>query len=200
MQSNNKQWLHKQKAVTLVELLIVIAIVGIISSIALPSYRSLVITNRINSFATNLHGSLLLARTEAIKRSRSVAICKSSNADHTVPSCDVTASIAGTNTGWGSGWLIFVDSNNDGLFLAPDVLLRVQSNFISSVNDGSIVPTNPDGSAGNEFIAFNATGQTVAAINFVINRPTSDTVASHNKAVCVLVGGRARSGLAPNCP
>lgn len=195
MRSNTIQKIHKQRAVTLVELMIVIALTAIIAGIAIPSYQNLINTNRISSYATNLHSAMLLARTEAITRSRPVVICKSANPNAAAPVCDLTPSANGVNTGWGSGWLIFVDADNNNIFNGLDILIKVQPGFIPTPADGSIVT-----STGVEFIAFNMTGQTTAAGNFVINRPASDSVVAHDRAVCVLVGGRARVGAAPNCP
>lgn len=199
MRSDKINELTWQSGVSLIELLVVVAITAIVASIGIPSYRSFVVTNRIVSYTSNLHGSLILARTEAIKRSQRIVLCKSSNADAVSPTCDVTASVNGTNTGWGSGWLIFADVNANNLFGPGDILIKVQTATIQDASYGSIVPTNPDGSAGNEFLAFNATGQTTAALNFMISRPSSDPDATHDKAVCVLAGGRARSGNAPSC-
>jgi prepilin-type N-terminal cleavage/methylation domain-containing protein len=199
MRSDKINELTWQSGVSLIELLVVVAITAIVAGIGIPSYQSFVITNRIVSYSSNLHGSLILARTEAIKRGQRIVLCKSSNADAAAPTCDATASVNGTNTGWGSGWLTFADVNANNLFDAGDILVKVQTSTIQDASFGSVVPTNQDGSAGNEFLVFNATGQTAGALNFRINRPGSDTDATHDKAVCVLAGGRARSGNAPNC-
>ncbi len=195
MRRKNIQYQFKQRAVTLIELMIVIALTGIIASIAIPSYKDFIVKNNISSFASNLHGALMLARTEAITRGLPVAICKSTNPNALVPACDGTASSNGINTGWGSGWLIFVNPNRDGVFPGGNTLIRAQPGFIASANLGSIVPSD-----GIEFILFNMTGQTTIGKNFVINRPANDNVATHDKAVCILTGGRVRVGPAPNCP
>lgn len=59
---------------TLVEILIVIAIVGILASLAAPSFSELIKSQRIKSMATDLNSSLTLARSEAIKRNKNVTL------------------------------------------------------------------------------------------------------------------------------
>lgn len=52
---------------TLLELLVTITIVGILSSIAVPSFRSLILNQRIKTASFDLVASLTTARSEAIK-------------------------------------------------------------------------------------------------------------------------------------
>lgn len=59
---------------SLVELLIVIVIVGILAAIAVPSYREFVAGQRIRTASFDFVAVLTLARSEAIKRSATVAI------------------------------------------------------------------------------------------------------------------------------
>ena len=56
------------------ELLIVVAIIGILASLAAPSFSELIKSQRIKSMATDINASLTLARSEAIKRNRNVTM------------------------------------------------------------------------------------------------------------------------------
>ena len=53
---------------TIIELLIVVAIAGVMVTIALPNLRDLIVRMRVKTFTTDMHASLMMARSEAIKR------------------------------------------------------------------------------------------------------------------------------------
>jgi len=59
---------------TLIELLIVLVLVGILATVAAPNMRDFVIRNRLKTAASDLHFSIALARSEAIKRNSAVTI------------------------------------------------------------------------------------------------------------------------------
>lgn len=59
---------------TLVELMIVITIVGVLASIAVPAYRDFVASSRVRNASFDLIALLTLARSEAIKRNANVAV------------------------------------------------------------------------------------------------------------------------------
>ena len=109
----------KKRGFTLVELLVVLAITGILLAIVVPSYAFFVNTNRLAAVTNGLVSAIQLARSEAVKRGTRVTVCKSGNAMDATPSCDVEAA-------WQHGWLVFVDGGTPGTIDAGDTLLRVQ--------------------------------------------------------------------------
>lgn len=62
---------------TLIELLVVMGVLAILGTIAAPSMRDLIVTQRVRATASDLHLTLVRARSEAIKRNRSVTVSRS---------------------------------------------------------------------------------------------------------------------------
>lgn len=71
---------------SVIELMVVVAIIGILASIAAPSFRNIIATTRVKTVASDLHLSLTRARSEAIKRNTNVTVAAPS--------------------GWVSGWSV----------------------------------------------------------------------------------------------
>ena len=63
----------RNRGLTLIELMTVIAIVAIFSTLAAPSFRQLIAQQRVKSAASALSESAWLARSEALKRNDSVS-------------------------------------------------------------------------------------------------------------------------------
>ncbi|MGK2942935.1 MAG: GspH/FimT family pseudopilin [Immundisolibacter sp.] len=59
---------------TLIEMLVAVAIIGILAAIAVPSFTKMLERNRLKGAAEGLFNDLQLARTEAIKRNQDVKI------------------------------------------------------------------------------------------------------------------------------
>lgn len=97
---------------SLLELLITVAVGGVLVAIAVPGFQSLMTNNRVNQYSNEFLTALNLTRSEAVKRGNRVTLCRSFNGT----SCTTTAG------GWESGWVIFEDENNDGLFDSNDVI------------------------------------------------------------------------------
>ena len=108
-----------QRGFTLVELMTAVAIMAIIATLALPSFRNLINSNKATSTAEELVNSLGVGKSEALQRNGVVTICPSTNSTTSSPTCSTT------NTDWKSGWLVFVDGDNDGSYSSTsDTLLR----------------------------------------------------------------------------
>lgn len=70
-----------QAGFTAAEILVVIAIVGILAAIAIPSMSGLLATQAVRSASYELNADLLYARNEAIARGTSVTITGASSTD-----------------------------------------------------------------------------------------------------------------------
>ena len=78
------------------ELMIVVAILGILAMVAVPSFNDLILSTRIKNGASDIYGALVLARSEAIKRATNVTITPKSGG--WVAGWQVEVVIAGTTT------------------------------------------------------------------------------------------------------
>ncbi len=158
---------------TLVEALVVMAIVAILTALAVPSFQEFVASRAVNTQISDFSSSLRLARTEAIKRGRPVVICRSNDTQAAAPVCDAGAT-------WNSGWLILQGNN----------LIRTQARYRDS---GGIVSQ-----AGLNSITFTQTGIAPAASEtiFTFQPPLPTTHSSYTpltKKICVSVTGVTRS-------
>lgn len=128
--------LRLSKGFTLVELMVTIAVVAILATIAFPSFQSTLRSNRIATAGNEMTGLLSLARSEAVRNKRGGGVCGSS----TGTSCD---------NSWGSGMLAWADLNGDGAYQAGETALR----FVPM--DASVAGSGPTGAV----IAFDARGR-----------------------------------------
>jgi len=106
----------KKSGFTLLEVMVTVAIVGIIAAIAIPSMSSLLENDRADSFTVELKRNFMYARAQATVNDESVVVC---------PLSSVTATSACANT-WNSlNIAVFVDINSNLSYdPASDIMLR----------------------------------------------------------------------------
>ncbi len=81
---------------TLIELVVTIAVVGILAAIAMPSFSGMIANNKSRGIAADLYLSLAKARSEAVKRNTDVTLSPNSG-------------------GWKKGWSIYPTNEADNI-------------------------------------------------------------------------------------
>ena len=94
---------------TLVELLVVMTIGAILVAAAVPSFSWFIATTRAGNAANTMVGAFELARSEAIRRSNVVSVCRTldPNAAEAAVACSNAAGAGYAAGDWASGWVMF---------------------------------------------------------------------------------------------
>ncbi len=171
--------MRKPWGVTLPELLIVMAIVGILATLVVPSFKRLIQANAITGGVEMFMADLRYTRSESIRRGGGVVMCRSDAPEKANPTCGT-----GSKLGWQSGWVVFHDLDGNGKKSAPEPLLRVQApitgiDFIAEAGAATKFQFLPTGRLGLTDIA---------RLQFGGNKTPNDL----QKVVCVGQSGRAR--------
>lgn len=125
-----------QLGFTILELIMVVAILVILASVALPSMRDFIRASNVRSASSDFYTSLVLARSEAIKR-RS------------------TIEVAPIGTGWISGWIV---STSGGATLQRADQLSPDVTSLPSSPGKIVFGANGRVSSGVQTVTFYAAG------------------------------------------
>lgn len=101
---------------TLIELVVTIAVLSILVTVAVPSMRTFIQNGRLITQTNDLIGDLNYARSEAIKRRINTGICRSTDG--------LTFASSGA---WRDGRAVFVDTNNNSNCDAGEPILRFRT-------------------------------------------------------------------------
>lgn len=105
----------RQLGLTLIECLVTLAILGIMLGVALPIFGQQMQQARGTAYVNEFLASVLLTRSEAIKRRHRVTMCTSADGDF----CHFSGH-------WSQGWIVFHDADANGLRDADETLVRSQ--------------------------------------------------------------------------
>lgn len=106
----------KAAGFSFIELLVTLALIGVVMTLAVPNFRAFLLNNRITAQTNDFVLALNYAKSEAVKRNLTVTVCSRQD--------DTTC--AG-NTTWDAGWLVFVDLDADGVRDAGEDVLQVRA-------------------------------------------------------------------------
>lgn len=168
---------------TLLELLVVVAIISILTAVALPSFSRVIQANLITSHANIFLSDLRYSRSESIRRGGGVVMCRSDSPEAANPACSAASSGADGH-GWAGGWIIFQDWNNNGIQDSDEPLLRVAS---ASTSIDAITEV---GDTATQF-RFTATGR-LPTTTTLVRVGGSHFSSDVQRLICVNLGGRAR--------
>ncbi len=105
-----------QSGLTLLELVVTLAVLAIMLTIAIPGFTAIIHASRLSTATNDMVAALHLARSEAIKRNGRAVLCKSADG--------LACSASG---GWDQGWMVFHDANNNAALDAGETSIRTQS-------------------------------------------------------------------------
>jgi type IV fimbrial biogenesis protein FimT len=169
-----------QTGFTLVEAMVVLAIVAILTGIAAPAYREMSERMAVSTVAQELSASIHQTRSTAIGNNGNVSIRKLTAAEAGLPGfCD-------TNQDWSCGWQVFFDANANGQLDAGDQIVNtsaVRGNVVirRSVNSASMTANRWGQLAG------------IGAVGFTLSPRVTGIASPATTTICVGSGGRVRT-------
>ena len=129
--------MKNQKGITTIEVLVCIAILAIITTIGIPSFRQFIESQHQDTTVVRLTDTLRQSRMEALRLKQNVYLCATTNG----------TSCSGSNN-WSTGWLAYADKDRNGQLGQADTILMVQQeqrNTLSTTASSSTLRFYPNG-------------------------------------------------------
>lgn len=166
-----RQLRSRQRGFTMIELMVVVAIVATLASLAAPSFRDMVEGYRVRQAIEEMTSTIYFARSEAIKRGGNISVRRN---------C-----ATGDTDDWDCGWIVFTDADNSGTLNGVDAVLQT----FPALNNMNVVNIG-----GGAFFRVNRWGQpnSLGAASFAINPKPIGVSSRHASALCMSSGGRLR--------
>ncbi|WP_213954106.1 GspH/FimT family protein [Variovorax sp. dw_954] len=158
---------------TAIELLVVVAVVAILATLALPSFNAVVSRYRVRTAVEDFTATIYFARSEAIRRGGGVVLRKATQAGCSAPG----------SQNWSCGWLVFADLNGNGSADKGDEVLQQspapRGVDVRRTTNASLMRLNQWGEAGAGMVG-------------VVFSPADDDNVANKTALCLSSGGRLR--------
>ncbi len=168
------------RAFTLIELLIVLALLSVLLTLAAPSFRDFYRSSQLSSQVNNLVAALQTAKNEAVKHNA------------------YTYLVPNDGASWDSGWMVFVDTNFDGIFTqGQDIRIMQNEAFPGTLQ----VRATGSASGASPYVSFDGSGYprtnsgTRLGLTFTVNVRdlTGSQAVQNTRNIKLAVTGRLRS-------
>jgi type IV fimbrial biogenesis protein FimT len=172
------------RGVTLIELVIAMAISGVLLGLGVPAYQDWIAARQLDNHARRLADALTLARTEAIRHNLRVNVCKSADGRHCTG-----------RGGWDAGFLMHVDEDADGDVDPGEEPLRREPRAPDGITIAANAPLD-------DYVSFTALGH-ARQLTGALQMGTFTVCKSGREAVLVVLAhsGRVRVDRArARCP
>ena len=164
----------KSQGFTILEAMVTVAIIGILSAVATPSFQSYVTSHKTANFSNDLFSDLRSLRQLSISAANNYVVCASSDSTTCLADPDESKN-------WSIGWIAFADLNqNNQRDSATEDILILQS----EVTDAQIMYS------GGGILSFNYQGEISNSQQFSIC--SNDDNAELGRAVLINKVGRAQ--------
>jgi prepilin-type N-terminal cleavage/methylation domain-containing protein len=174
-----------ERGYTLVEIMVVVIIIGLLSAMAIGSYRTAVPQSRLREATTELHSMFGLARILAMSQNATVTV-KLSGTSQTVSGADVTMSGS-----YASPIIVTVTSSRSG------VETVVQSTPLSGEITQLTVAPGISVPSVQPWVRYTSMGLRTGTGNQII---TLTNTLGRTYAINVAPGGKAKWCIASSCP
>ena len=159
-----------QLGFTMIEMMVGIAILGILAALAAPDFSATIKRYRIKSTADELRASFLLARSTAITRGQPVII-------QSTGACK--------DNDWSCGWQMFVDADSNGALNGAESLLQV-----TTAPAGYTLTRTVAGAS--TLMIIDRWGRPLVPIQTFVANPPEGPSDSFTHTVCIFNSGRVQ--------
>jgi type IV fimbrial biogenesis protein FimT len=181
---------------SLIELMVVIAIVAVLAAIAVPSFQGMIASSNLTSATNDLIATYARARSDAIRRGKRVTVCMSADSAQCTTSGD-----------WSQGWIMFNDDDHSGASANVDTTDETITAISPALTNNLIVKTK----GSMPYVSFSSDGQAKlmngasgAGTLRVCSSSTALTNDTRTRDIVINFVGRInvvkKTGIAASCP
>jgi len=155
MEALNMKFTLKADGYSLIEMLFILFILAMLCGTVALSFQGLQSRVHIQAASEALLSDVLSARAEALRRERRVTLCAAALDPSLQPSLPTACASSGATVAWHQGWLVFEDTNSNGVWNEGEPLLqqRMRINSKISVTGNTTV---------SRYVSFGASGRSLS--------------------------------------